>query len=69
MKIEIALSCIDDGRVPRHRVFNWEIKGNQSRDVRMRRVHEAIVAMLKAEFPKPGKQASADGGASKGVTR
>jgi hypothetical protein len=53
MKIEIVVQCIDDGRVPRHQIHNWEIKGNESRDVRMRKVMQAILEMMKREFPKP----------------
>ena len=53
MKIEIAILCIDDGRVPRHRTFLWEVKGNTSRDVRMNKVYQTIKAALKAEFPNP----------------
>ncbi len=52
MKIEICISCIDDGRVPRHQIINYEIKGNESRDVRMRKAMNAITAALKKEFPK-----------------
>jgi hypothetical protein len=59
MKIEVCISCIDDGRVPRHKIITWDIKGNQSRDVRMNRVYEAIVAALKAmprHVDRPGAQ-------------
>lgn len=48
MKIEICISCIDDGRVPRHKIITWDVKGNHSRDVRMQRVYDEIVKTLKA---------------------
>lgn len=56
MKIEICISCIDDGRVPRHQIITWECKGNESRDVRMRKVGNAIAKALKSAYPKNTKQ-------------
>ena len=53
MKIEIVVQCVDDGRVPRHQIINYEIKGNESRDVRMRKAMKAIIITMKKEFPKP----------------
>lgn len=59
MKVEIAILCVDDGRVPRHKIITWEVKGNESRDRRMQRLHDGIAKMLKAEFPHPGKLTAA----------
>ena len=59
MKVEIAILCIDDGRVPRHKIITWEIKGNESRDRRMQSLHNSIAKMLKAEFPNPAKLTAA----------
>lgn len=53
MRIEICITCIDDGHVPKHRVFNWEVKGNESRDVRMSRVQQLIAKALKVTYGKP----------------
>lgn len=50
MRLEICITCIDDGLVPRHRIFNWEIKGNASRDVRMKLVEKVVIEKLKEEF-------------------
>lgn len=57
MKIEIAILCIDDGRVPRHKILTWEVKGNESRDRRMQQVADGVADMLKVKFPHPGKMA------------
>ena len=53
MKIEICVQCIDDGRVPKHQIITWQVKGNESRDVRMKKVCNAIVKAMKQEYPKP----------------
>lgn len=58
MKIEICILCVDDGRVPKHKVFNWEVKGNTSRDVRMQKVYTTIKEALKKEFPNPNPKKS-----------
>lgn len=55
MKVEICIQCIDDGRVPKHQIITWECRGNESRDVRMRKVGNAIAKALKDVYPKPGK--------------
>ena len=58
MKVEISIVCIDDGRVPKHRTFLWEVKGNTSRDVRMEKLYQCIKTALRADFPnvKPKKE-------------
>lgn len=61
MKIEICISCIDDGRVPRHQIITWECKGNESRDVRMRKVGNAIAKELKSAYPKNKQPTDAEG--------
>lgn len=58
MKIEIVIQCIDDGRVPRHQIISWECRGNESRDVRMRKVGNAIAKVMKQIYPKSGKEIS-----------
>ncbi len=52
MKVEICISCIDDGRVPTHKVITWELRGNMSRDYRMQQLYERIASLLKQTYPK-----------------
>jgi hypothetical protein len=59
MKVEIVIQCIDDGRVPKHQIFTYNIKGNESRDVRMRRLGRHIVEMMREKYPKEKNRGSA----------
>lgn len=52
MKVEIVIQCIDDGRVPKHQIFTYDIKGDESRDVRMRKLGKNIVEMMRAKYPR-----------------
>lgn len=54
MRIEITVDCVDDTkRIPQGQVIQWIIKGNTSRDYRMREVGQMIADALKANYPGP----------------
>lgn len=52
MRIEITIDCVDDTkRIPQGQVIQWIVKGDKSRDYRMREVGQLIANTLKKNYP------------------
>lgn len=54
MRIEITVDCVDDTkRIPQGQVISWIVKGEKSRDARIKEVADMIVAGLRKSYPAP----------------
>jgi hypothetical protein len=62
MRVEISIDCIDDtGRLPHGQIIEWQVNGEQSRDVRLRMVADVIVNALKENWTKKRDGTHLDG--------